>query len=100
MQQPPALIHVVIERHIAVDMEEAYRRVLLDVRRGAVRADGYVSGETLRDTADPRHHVIISTWRSHLDWDRWAASPERIAVMERMRPALSDDERVTVLEPI
>jgi heme-degrading monooxygenase HmoA len=74
--------------------------MLHEVRREAVHAEGYISGETLRDAADPHHYVIISTWRSRLDWERWAASTDRIKAMERMRPLLSDDERIGVLEPV
>jgi heme-degrading monooxygenase HmoA len=94
------MIRVLIERQVAEHMEEPYRAMLRDVRREAVHAGGYISGETLRDATDPRHYVIISTWNTRRDWDEWAGSRERVRAMERMRPMLAEPERVRVLETI
>lgn len=94
------MIRVLIERNIASEMEESYRTMLREIRREAVHAEGYISGETLRDHDDANHYVIISTWRSRHDWQRWAASSDRRTAMERMRPMLAESEHVTVLEPV
>jgi len=94
------MIRVLIERHVASEMEESYRAMLHEIRRDAVHAEGYISGETLRDHADAHHYVIISTWRSLHDWQRWASSSDRRTAMERMRPMLAEAEHVTALEPV
>jgi heme-degrading monooxygenase HmoA len=94
------MIRVLIERHVAEEMEESYRRMLHEVRREAVHAEGYISGETLRDSTQKHRYVIISTWRTRRDWDTWAASRERTEAMVRMAPLLAQPESVVVLEPI
>jgi heme-degrading monooxygenase HmoA len=49
--------------------------------------------------ADPAHYVIVSTWRSRVDWDRWAECEARQRVRSRIAPLLAKPERVAVLEP-
>jgi quinol monooxygenase YgiN len=93
------MIRVLIERSISTGKENAFNALMREMRRDAVHAAGYISGETLRDVADPQHFVVISTWRAAPDWDAWAGSAVRAAVRERIRPMLVGEERVTVLEP-
>jgi quinol monooxygenase YgiN len=93
------MIRVLIERWLVRDMDEKFRAVMREMRREAVHAPGYISGETLRDVMAPGHYVVISTWRSQADWDAWAVSAAREAVRERIRPMLAEEERTTVLEP-
>ena len=80
-------------------MEEELLVALREMRRDAVHAPGYISGEMLRDLADPAHYVIVSTWRSRADWDRWAECEARQRVRSRSAPLLTKPERVAVLEP-
>ncbi|HWP65879.1 MAG TPA: antibiotic biosynthesis monooxygenase [Candidatus Limnocylindria bacterium] len=93
------MVRVLIERHIRPGVEQELLAALREMRGGAVHAAGYVSGETLRDVDDPGHYVIISTWRSRGDWDRWAVSEARQHARRRIAPLLASPERVSVLEP-
>jgi heme-degrading monooxygenase HmoA len=43
----------------------------------ANRQAGYISGETLRNVNNPEEYVVISTWRSLEDWQRWFANEKR-----------------------
>ncbi len=94
------MVRILIERRLAAGKEEAFRTLMRAMRREAVHAEGYISGETLQDVADPRHYFIISTWRSRAEWDAWAESAAREAVRESIQPLLAEPERVTVLEPV
>jgi heme-degrading monooxygenase HmoA len=94
------MVRVLIERQVAEDKAESYHTIMREVRRDAVRAPGYLSGEILRDVVRPHHYVIISTWRGRSDWDAWATSSERTAAMKRLAPTLKQPERITILEPV
>ncbi len=94
------MIRVLLERRVAEGLEAAFDQVLRDVRQGAVHFPGYISGESLRDPANPHHFFVISTWRSKRDWDAWEHSEERERFQVRMTPLLEERERVTVLEPL
>ena len=93
------MVRVLIERWLRSGVEGELVAALREMRRDAVHAAGYISGETLRDMTDPTHYVIVSTWRSHADWDRWAGCEARQRVRTRIAPLLAKPEQVAVLEP-
>jgi heme-degrading monooxygenase HmoA len=69
-----------------------------DLRREAIHQPGYVSGETLRDTANPHHFLILSTWRTREDWETWANSVRRREIEDQIGQMLAEPERITVCE--
>ena len=93
------MVRVLIERWVRPNVEEELIAALREMRRDAIHASGYVSGETLRDVVDPAHYVIVSTWRSRVDWDRWATCTARQRALDRIAPLLTTPERVAVFEP-
>jgi heme-degrading monooxygenase HmoA len=92
------MIRVLIERWVRPNVEEELVAALREMRHDAIHTPGYVSGETLRDMDDPAHWVIVSTWRSRADWDRWAVCAARQRARDRIAPLLASPERVAVLE--
>jgi heme-degrading monooxygenase HmoA len=94
------MIRVLIERKVAESMESAFHKGLREARQSAVGFPGYISGETLRDVDNSSHHVIISTWRSVNDWNRWLASDERMQVEAAIGPCLDEPETHLVMEPM
>jgi heme-degrading monooxygenase HmoA len=93
------MIRVVIERWLAEGGEETIERIMRDLRREAIHSPGYVTGETLRDVADPHHFVILSTWRTREEWETWAVSSARQEIEDQIRLLLTEPERITVYEP-
>jgi heme-degrading monooxygenase HmoA len=93
------MIRVVIERWLAEAGSEAIEKIMRDLRREAIHSAGYVTGETLRDTADPNHFLIISTWRSQEEWEAWAASGARRQIEGQIRLLLAEPEKILVYEP-
>lgn len=92
------MIRVLIERHIAETLEDAYELRARKVLQQAVSAPGFISGETLSDSHDPNHRITLANWRSEADWDRWYRSPERRELMAELVPMMDQDETITVLE--
>jgi heme-degrading monooxygenase HmoA len=93
------MIRVVIERWLAEGGEETLERIMRDLRREAIHSPGYVTGETLRDVADPHHFVTLSTWRTRQEWENWAVSSARREIEDQIRLLLTEPERITVYEP-
>ena len=92
------MIRVLIERHIAETLEDAYEQRARKVLQQAVGAPGFISGETLADSNDPNHRITLANWRSEADWDRWYRSPERRELMSELVPMMDQDETITVLQ--
>lgn len=92
------MIRVIIERFIAESLELNYEDTAKDILQKAIRSDGFISGESLKDTQNSRHRFIICNWRSLLDWQKWEQSHERKEMMERLNLMLEKEEKTTVLE--
>lgn len=92
------MIRVIIERHIAPTLEVPYERAARNTLQKAVDVSGFISGETLKNTTDPNHRVILSTWRSLQDWQRWFSSEERKEMLAEISPMLEREEHITALE--
>jgi len=93
------MIRVLIERRLATPVQEPLQQAMREIRSAALSRPGYVSGETLRDSRDPLHYFIISTWRSRADCETWLRSDARRRIAERIAPILAEPEKVTLLEP-
>ncbi|MFO7667742.1 MAG: antibiotic biosynthesis monooxygenase [Desulfobacterales bacterium] len=51
--------------------------MLLELRTMAHHQPGYISGETLRNVHDQEEYMVISTWKSLEDWERWFGNEKR-----------------------
>jgi heme-degrading monooxygenase HmoA len=94
------MVRVIIERWLREGAEPAFVQAMRGMRGDALAHRGYVSGETWRDAANPRHVVVLSTWRSRDGWDAWETSEARGRALAAIRPLLAASEKVTVLEPL
>ncbi|MEA1081725.1 antibiotic biosynthesis monooxygenase family protein [Marinobacter qingdaonensis] len=92
------MIRVLIERHIAETLEDAYEQRARKVLQQAISAPGFISGETLSDSHDPNHRITLANWRSEADWDRWYRSQERRDLMSELVPMMDREEIITVLQ--
>ena len=90
-------VRVVIERRVLPGQERRALEILRAMRVRCLDEDGYISGETLRDSEDPHNLVVISSWFGLMDWRRWYASEDRKAFEQQLRPLLAAPERVRVL---
>jgi quinol monooxygenase YgiN len=90
-------VKVIIERRVLPGQERRALEVMRQMRVRCLDEDGYISGETLRDSDDPHNIVVISSWFGLMDWRRWYASEARRDFEHQIRPMLAAPERVRVL---
>jgi heme-degrading monooxygenase HmoA len=88
-------VKILIQRKIRPGKESEFGDDLRELRSKAIHAQGYISGETLHSIEDPSLHLVISTWKSLEDWNRWANSPERKAFQEKTDAMLEAPAKVT-----
>jgi len=81
------MIKVVIERRL----KEGARifNLLREGRAAAMKHPGYITGETLLDTEDTSHILVISSWQSLRDWDDFRKSDVRVNIDKRLEPFLA-----------
>lgn len=92
------MIKVLIERQIADGLAEHYEKAARNTLQVAMQAHGFISGEALHDMNNPNHRMILATFRTVQDWQRWCHSPERKEIMESIIPMLETDEKITLLQ--
>jgi heme-degrading monooxygenase HmoA len=92
------MIRVLIERMLGERGGDLLQQSLREMRREAIQRPGYVSGETLRDVANPRHFIIVSNWQSEADWNAWFTSETRRDIEKRISLLVNGPEKITVLE--
>ncbi len=70
-------VKILIKRSIGQDVAPILRPLILELRAHAMKQPGYISGETLKCIDRPGEYLVISTWESLDDWNRWLDSVER-----------------------
>jgi heme-degrading monooxygenase HmoA len=69
-----------------------------NLRSQAIHAEGYISGETVRSIEDPSVHLVISTWKSIEDWNKWVNTQERKAFQEKINVILEEPTKIAPYE--
>ena len=70
-------VKILIKRSIGQDVAPAVRPLIVELRAHAMKQHGYISGETLKCIDRPGEYLVISTWQSVEDWNKWLQSQER-----------------------
>jgi heme-degrading monooxygenase HmoA len=87
-----ALIKRIIPESKAREMIPLFRQM----RTLAMNQEGYISGETLRNLNNPEEFLVISSWQSSGDWERWLTSPERQKIQVRIDDLLGGQTRYDI----
>ncbi|MGQ9546529.1 MAG: antibiotic biosynthesis monooxygenase family protein [Dehalococcoidia bacterium] len=90
------MIKVIIERQFRKMEGIKAESLLLEIRSKALRAPGYIGGETLSSVYDPSVLVTISTWADEASWKAWASSRERQQIMTKIAPLMVSPEKISV----
>jgi len=90
------MIRVLIERHVAAELEAHYDLAARETLQKAMHAAGFISGEALHNVDNPSHRLLLATYRSVNDWYQWYHSEARREMMERITPMLEKEETITI----
>jgi heme-degrading monooxygenase HmoA len=89
-------VRVIIERQVEPGQEARLRLLMTQARTKAIKAKGYISGETLRALDDPNKFLVLSNWNSAEDWKAWAKDPERAKLQKELELLLVGKEKCAV----
>jgi heme oxygenase (mycobilin-producing) len=92
-------VKILITRSIDKDLVQAVNPLIVKLHTLAMAQPGYISGETLKCIDRPGEYMVISTWRSLDDWDRWRNSQERITLQSTIDSITGEDTEYTVYVP-
>jgi heme oxygenase (mycobilin-producing) len=77
-------IKIIIKRTISEDKVKYLTPLLKQLRTLANNQPGYISGETMKRMDRPGEYLVISTWKSLEEWEKWLSSDERNAVQNKI----------------
>jgi len=91
-------VKILVYRRVRPGKEQELSEAVRNLRFNAIRAEGYISGETLRSIEDPSVHLVISTWKRIEDWNNWFNSPERKTFQEKIDVILEEPTKIVPYE--
>jgi heme-degrading monooxygenase HmoA len=77
-------VKAIIQRPIKKGKDSQAFSLLRKIRSNAMNHQGYISGTTMVSTEDPQEMVVISTWQSLGDWEKWKESKDRKEIDDRL----------------
>ena len=91
-------INVLITRRFRPEYLHEALSHIAQLRALATVQEGYLSGKSLVSREDPHKVIVISSWASGADWERWHVSDIRRDYYKKLRLTLAEPEVVEVFD--
>jgi len=93
------MVRVIIEHQVKELKDvDSVIAMLREVRNGAMKRSGYITGETLVNTEDDRNILVISTWHRLKNWQEWDVSETRLKITAGINPLLAEPYKVSTYQ--
>jgi len=89
-------VKILIKRKVPHDKARDMIPLFRQMRASAATQSGYITGETLRSLDNPEEFLVISTWQSSEDWNKWMKSSERNKVQGQIDKLLGGETRYEI----
>jgi heme-degrading monooxygenase HmoA len=89
-------VRIIIDRKVKKGKESDLAKLLRELRSKAIFSRGYISGEMLRALDDPRNYVVITTWHSVDDWEKYGKVPETRKAHARIEKLMAKPTKVKI----
>lgn len=83
-------VKIIIKRKVPKSLEKELLPLIKELRILTTKQPGYISGETMNRVDKPGQSLVISTWQTSDDWEKWVNSPERKAIQDRIDALLGE----------
>ena len=94
-------VTVIIQRTFKDDQKASHLAPLIvKLRSLATIQPGYITGKTFRCLDCPGEYLVISTWNSLEDWNRWLNSEQRKKVQNQIDDLLEEKTEYRIYEPL
>ena len=93
-------VKIVIKRKVPKDSEKDLLPLIKELRIVTTRQKGYIAGETLKRIDKPGETVVVSTWETVADWNRWVKSQERARLQNKIDRLLGKETQYRIYSHI
>ena len=81
----------------STESQTAELNMLLKKLRGMTLGQvGYISGESLQRIDQPGESMVISTWRSVDDWNKWVNNDKRMMLQNEIDQLLGEETEYAI----
>ena len=84
-------VKIFIKRSVTESTLEQLTSLFQKMRSVCLMQPGYISGQTLKRLDRPGERLVISTWRSIEDWEKWFKSSERREIQLEIDSLLGEE---------
>ncbi len=77
-------VKVLITRTVPGNKGREMLQLFREMRSLATQQPGYISGETMKSNDRPDVFLVISTWETADDWEKWMLSKKRQEIQEKI----------------
>jgi heme-degrading monooxygenase HmoA len=77
-------VKIFIKRSIPPEKSGTLMPLFQKLRSLAMKQPGYISGETLQSIDMPGEVMVISTWQTVEEWQRWLTHKERLKIQSQI----------------
>lgn len=84
------VVKVFLKRKVRQEDQLKLTPLLIELRNGAMRQPGYISGQTLISMDEPNQYIVISSWNTREDWNNWFNSIERLELQRKVDDILHE----------
>lgn len=93
-------VQVIIKRKFQVNSPQELFPLLTELHDHAKVQPGYISGQTLKNLDNPEEYLVISTWETVDDWNKWVSSKERRDIQGRLDSVIGERTFYEIFEPV
>ena len=83
-------VKIIIKRKVPKKLEKELLPLIKKLRILTTKQPGYISGETMNRVDKPGQSLVISTWQTSEDWEKWLNSQERKAIQDQIDTLLGE----------
>ena len=83
-------VKIIIKRKVPKNLEKELLPLIKKLRSLTTKQPGYISGETMNRVDKPGQSLVISTWQTSDDWEKWLNSQERKAIQDQIDTLLGE----------
>jgi heme oxygenase (mycobilin-producing) len=74
--------------------------LIVKLRSYATIQPGYITGQTFRCLDCPGEYLVISSWNSIEDWNRWLNSEQRVQIQKQIDELLGEETEYRIYESL
>ena len=89
-------VKILIKRKVPENKAKKMLPLFRKMRVMANAQPGYISGETMRRLDRPDEFLVISSWQSSDDWEKWMQSKERKDVQSKIDALLGGETQYEI----